>query len=235
MKSMKTLLLSAVIALCLLPAQRVAAYYDPGTQRWLNRDPIGERGGINLYGYCGNSPVIYGDPYGEGWFSDLLNWLAYQEEEMAYQDSLRVRRPDIYQQAFPRDTLSPSYENLAMLAAAVLLKRPCATVADAKTGITVETTAAKKPALPDSYWINKKAPTQVDPGTRRITDMKPSGRSQGEVYERTSHYDQYGRQVGQTHKTAHGEPAVHPNPHHHRRNPVTCEVSDPLPGVHPDY
>ena len=95
--------------------------------------------------------------------------------------------------------------------------------------------AAKKPALPDSYWINKKAPTQVDPGTRRITDMKPSGRSQGEVYERTSHYDQFGRQTGQTHKTAHGEPAVHPNPHHHTRNPVTGEVSDPLPGVHPDY
>ncbi|WP_426733429.1 RHS repeat-associated core domain-containing protein [Myxococcus faecalis] len=91
------------------------------------------------------------------------------------------------------------------------------------------------PALPESYWTNKKAPTQVQPGTRRLTDQKPSGRAQDEVYERTTHYDTYGRQVGQTHKTGHGEPAVHPNPHHHTRHPRTGEVSAPLPGVHPDY
>ena len=28
-------------------------YYDPGTGRFLNRDPIGYAGGENLYGYCG--------------------------------------------------------------------------------------------------------------------------------------------------------------------------------------
>jgi RHS repeat-associated protein len=32
-------------------------FYDPLTQRWLNRDPIQERGGINLYGFVYNSPV----------------------------------------------------------------------------------------------------------------------------------------------------------------------------------
>jgi filamentous hemagglutinin len=47
--------------------------------------------------------------------------------------------------------------------------------------------------------------------------------------------DEYGRQVGQTHKTAHGEPSVHPNPHHHTRNPQTDKVSGPLPGLHPEY
>jgi filamentous hemagglutinin len=90
-----------------------------------------------------------------------------------------------------------------------------------------------RPALPEKYWIDK-APTQVQPGTRRVTDQKPSGRSQNEVYERTTHYDEYGRQVGQTHKTAHGDPSIHPNPHHHTRNPKTGEVSGPLPGVHPE-
>lgn len=25
--------------------------------RWLNRDPIGVRGGVNLYGFCGNNPI----------------------------------------------------------------------------------------------------------------------------------------------------------------------------------
>ena len=32
-------------------------YYDPETGRWPNRDPIGERGGVNLYGFVGNDGV----------------------------------------------------------------------------------------------------------------------------------------------------------------------------------
>ena len=38
--------------------------YDTGTGRWLNRDPIGEAGGINLYGYVGGNPVMWIDPDG---------------------------------------------------------------------------------------------------------------------------------------------------------------------------
>jgi RHS repeat-associated protein len=32
-------------------------YYDPQTGRWPSRDPIGERGGMNLYGFVGNDGV----------------------------------------------------------------------------------------------------------------------------------------------------------------------------------
>jgi RHS repeat-associated protein len=39
-------------------------FYDPYLQRWLNRDPIGERGGLNLYEYVYNDPVKYIDPNG---------------------------------------------------------------------------------------------------------------------------------------------------------------------------
>lgn len=39
-------------------------FYDPNLQRWLNRDPIGETGGINLYGFVGNNPMRWVDPYG---------------------------------------------------------------------------------------------------------------------------------------------------------------------------
>ena len=39
-------------------------YYQPTLGRWLNRDPIGENGGINLYGYVGNNPINAVDPYG---------------------------------------------------------------------------------------------------------------------------------------------------------------------------
>jgi RHS repeat-associated protein len=38
--------------------------YDPNNARWLNRDPIGEQGGINLYAYVGGNPVNYTDSLG---------------------------------------------------------------------------------------------------------------------------------------------------------------------------
>ncbi|GHU24262.1 hypothetical protein AGMMS50243_27130 [Betaproteobacteria bacterium] len=38
--------------------------YDPRTGRWLSRDPIGEAGGLNLYGYVGGNPVSFVDPLG---------------------------------------------------------------------------------------------------------------------------------------------------------------------------
>ena len=38
--------------------------YDPNLQRWIQRDPIGERGGLNLYEYVQNDPVNKVDPLG---------------------------------------------------------------------------------------------------------------------------------------------------------------------------
>jgi len=39
-------------------------FYEPNLQRWTSRDPIEEMGGLNLYGFVGNSPVNYVDPLG---------------------------------------------------------------------------------------------------------------------------------------------------------------------------
>ena len=42
--------------------------YDPVIGRWQARDPIGEEGGINLYGYVGNEPTIMIDSLGLQYF-----------------------------------------------------------------------------------------------------------------------------------------------------------------------
>jgi RHS repeat-associated protein len=39
-------------------------FYDPNLQRWPNRDPIQERGGLNLYGFADNDSIDLGDYLG---------------------------------------------------------------------------------------------------------------------------------------------------------------------------
>jgi RHS repeat-associated protein len=39
-------------------------YYDQETGRWTQEDPIGVAGGVNLYQYAGNNPIMFTDPFG---------------------------------------------------------------------------------------------------------------------------------------------------------------------------
>jgi len=39
-------------------------YYNASTGRWPNRDPLGEKGGLNLYGFVGNNSINKFDPFG---------------------------------------------------------------------------------------------------------------------------------------------------------------------------
>jgi len=39
-------------------------WYDSEVGRFISRDPIGEKGGVNLYVYVGNNPIKLVDPYG---------------------------------------------------------------------------------------------------------------------------------------------------------------------------
>jgi hypothetical protein len=47
------------------PGSRRCGYKTvSGRQEWLNRDPIAEAGGIDLYKFVGNSPINWIDPFG---------------------------------------------------------------------------------------------------------------------------------------------------------------------------
>jgi len=41
-----------------------ARYYDPVLKRFIAEDPIGLRGGLNVYSYARNNPISFRDPFG---------------------------------------------------------------------------------------------------------------------------------------------------------------------------
>ena len=58
-------------------------YYDPKNGRWPSRDPIGEEGGMNLYGFVGNDPVKRWDLLGQNWVDDLKCGVAVAAVDVA--------------------------------------------------------------------------------------------------------------------------------------------------------
>ena len=68
MKALRKILLIAAAAMFLTTQAQAVLFwarpYDPNLGRWIQRDPIGEKGGLNLYGYVGNKPISKVDPFG---------------------------------------------------------------------------------------------------------------------------------------------------------------------------
>jgi RHS repeat-associated protein len=59
-------------------------YYDPNLQRWLNRDPVEERGGLNLYGFVRNNPITRTDLRGLGPCDNYDLWDSWEINEQNY-------------------------------------------------------------------------------------------------------------------------------------------------------
>ena len=49
-------------------------YYDPAIGRFLQRDPIGIAGGLNVYAYAGSMPTVHLDPLGLSFRSTSARW-----------------------------------------------------------------------------------------------------------------------------------------------------------------
>ena len=64
MKNITRKLITTFAALTALTVVNAFGVYDPNLGRWLNRDPLGEAGGINLHQFVGNNPVNRIDPDG---------------------------------------------------------------------------------------------------------------------------------------------------------------------------
>jgi RHS repeat-associated protein len=62
-------------------------FYDANLQRWLNRDPLEEENGVNLYQFNFNAPVVRLDTDGLSSLSTPVGWIglveALGEEEAA--------------------------------------------------------------------------------------------------------------------------------------------------------
>lgn len=76
-------------------------YYDPRHGRWLSRDPLGEPGGVNLYGFVGNDPVGAVDSLGLDVYAIDGTWANVEGENPKWSETNvsdfveRVRKADI--------------------------------------------------------------------------------------------------------------------------------------------
>ena len=104
---MKAKLLCVLSILWLLLLTNASAFYDPGLQRWINRDPIQEEGGMNLMRFANNDPVAVIDAFGlecwivqstEGcghqWFIGQIPDVSYWQTDLMPKSSGGVRTPN---------------------------------------------------------------------------------------------------------------------------------------------
>jgi len=59
-------------------------FYSPALMRWLNRDPIGEDGGLNLHGFCGNNAIVGIDVFGLYELTLISDWTVESDVLMWY-------------------------------------------------------------------------------------------------------------------------------------------------------
>ena len=80
--------------------------YDPELGRWINRDPLGERGGTNLYAFVLNDPINYWDYLGlecDGVFDRETGTLTLTDRETGETITIEAESCLLYTSPSPRD------------------------------------------------------------------------------------------------------------------------------------
>jgi len=72
-------------------------WYDTETGRWISKDPIGLSGGLNLYAFCKNAPILYADVLGlcddeSSWLDKF--WENYHDIDRDWSDSFHLDASD---------------------------------------------------------------------------------------------------------------------------------------------
>ncbi|MCG8524764.1 MAG: RHS repeat-associated core domain-containing protein [Opitutales bacterium] len=82
-------------------------FYDAELGRWLNRDPLGEEGGVNLYGFVGNDAVKHVDVLGRqsmyAMIADLLQKTLAEYDRML--QFVSAQKPTVNSMLVPLDWL----------------------------------------------------------------------------------------------------------------------------------
>jgi len=79
-----------------------ARYYDPATGRFLQRDPMGIDGGINVYEYVSSSPVTLVDPegaYPHGALGMMHRYRGYRMQGKSRSEAVEAMRRDAKSEA----------------------------------------------------------------------------------------------------------------------------------------
>ena len=211
-----------------------ARWYDANQGRWLTRDPIGYSGGLNLYEYCGNNPVMGIDPSGlcDVWgftkgFGSAFNPIgivrngfnlgAHINASMNAGRSLGEIGSELGRgllngvNPFGKDAWGTgnALGNLGLLGLSAKLGRMSGATEQVPFANLMDAAEAVRY---EKYWQNY-APSQVAPGTTRLNWDRISGRT-GQYENSTVIYDQFGRQSYRVDWTNHMR-ADHSNPHLH--------------------
>ena len=71
-------------------------FYNSDDGRWLNRDPIGEQGGLNEYGFVNNTPTFYVDLLGlSGGTGGGFVWPTVTPPSMPYYPPVQKPKPPV--------------------------------------------------------------------------------------------------------------------------------------------